>query len=80
MNNQKRLFQSVTSAFGIGAGPIGEESSQDTVRGWDSVTMVRLVAELEAEFRVQFSLLEVADFYNVGLIQSILLSKGVVFE
>ena len=35
--------------------------------------------ELQLVFNVEFDILEIADFHNVGVIKSILMEKGVVF-
>ncbi len=80
MDNREKLFAAVAGIFNVDSASISEASSPDTVKGWDSLAMVNLVAELEQVFDVQFDILEIADFHNVGIIRTILADKGVSFE
>lgn len=70
----------IAEIFNVDPASINEESSLDTVNGWDSLGILNLVPELERIFNVQFDVLEIAEFYNVGIICSILSEKGVVFD
>ena len=79
MSNQQKLFQVVADVFRVDIGTIDEESSPDNIPAWDSLGVVRLVTELEQEFRLQFDILEIADFHKVSLIKCILAEKGVQF-
>lgn len=80
MDNANKLYEVFSSLFKVDPNELGDESSQDTIPNWDSLGMVRLVTELEQAFGVQFDLLEIEDFKNIGIIKSILAEKGVQFE
>ncbi|GEM_PF-489534 len=80
MNNTSKLFEVFSSLFKVDPRDLNDESSSDTIPNWDSMGMVNLVVELEQVFGVQFDLLEIADFKNIGIIKSILAEKGIQFE
>jgi acyl carrier protein len=79
MDNDAKLRQVFADLFNIDAGELNDQSSQDTIPNWDSLGMVNLVSELEQAFDVQFDLMEIADFKNIGIIKSILMEKGISF-
>jgi acyl carrier protein len=79
MDNDAKLRQVFADLFGIDPGELNDESSQDSIPNWDSLGMVNLVSELEQAFDVQFDLLEIADFKNIGIVKSILMEKGISF-
>jgi acyl carrier protein len=80
MSNNEKLLQVFGQLFGVDPKELNDGSSQDTIPNWDSMGMVHLVAELEQVFEVQFELLEIAEFRNIGIIKSILAEKGIEFE
>lgn len=45
---------------------ITRQSSAATVANWDSLAHINLVSAIEQEFRVRFSLSELAELRNVG--------------
>lgn len=79
MDNQQKLFQVLADILNVDIASLNEESSPDTIRNWDSLAVVNLVSELEQTFKVEFDILEIADFRNVGIIKGILAEKGVIF-
>jgi acyl carrier protein len=80
MSNTSKLFEVFSHLFKVDPSELSDESSSDTIPSWDSLGMVNLVVELEQVFGVQFDLLEIADFKNIGIIKSILAEKGIPFE
>jgi acyl carrier protein len=79
VDSRQKLFRVVADTFRVDVNSISESSSPDSIPGWDSLAMVNLVTELEEAFGVEFELLEIADFHNVGIIKSILVEKGIDF-
>jgi len=79
MDNRKKLLQAFADVLKVEIASLSEESSPDTIQNWDSLAVVNLVCELEETFGIQFNILEIADFRNVGIVKSILIEKGVVF-
>ena len=79
MSNTLKLYQVIADVFQVDVSDVDDESSQDTIPKWDSLGMVALVGELEQAFGVQFDILEIVDFRNVGIIKTILSEKGIAF-
>lgn len=79
MDNQEKLFRVFADVLKVDVASLNEKSSPDTIQNWDSLAVVNLVCELEQTFGVQFDILEILDFYNIGIIRTILMEKGVVF-
>ena len=50
MGNHNKLFEVIASALNVDSASINDDSSPDTVAGWDSTAMVHLVMELEQVF------------------------------
>ena len=75
-----RLYAIIGSLFEVDASTLNDESSQDTIERWDSLGMVNLIAELEASFGVEFDLLQIAEFRDVGAVKAALRKKGVDLE
>lgn len=78
-NNLALLFNTVAEVLGVDPATLTEDSSQDTIKNWDSMAMVNIVNELESLFSVQFELLEITNLRTLGIIKSILSEKNVRF-
>jgi acyl carrier protein len=76
-DNDQRMRDVIGRLFEVDPASIADSTSQDTIAKWDSLGMVNLVSELELAFEIEFDLLEIADFKNVGLIKTILRDKGI---
>ena len=74
------MLKAVADVFGVDPNALDDKSSQENIPKWDSLAMVSLVAELEAVFEVQFDIMEIADFHNIGIIKSVLTEKGIHFD
>ena len=79
MNNQKKLFKTVADTFNINVDLIDINSSPNTLKGWDSLGMIKLITQLEQTFKVQFDILEIADLQNIKIIKKTLGEKGIKF-
>ena len=80
MSNKKQLFSAFSDVLKVDAKSLDESSSPDTIANWDSLAVINIVIELEQIFKVQFDIMEIADFQNIGIIKSILEEKGVLFN
>lgn len=74
------LVRAVAEVFGVKPESITDDTSQDTLPGWDSLGMVRLLGELETRFGVEFDLMEIASFRTVGGLRGFLKERGVSLE
>ena len=54
---------------------ISESSTTQDVDGWDSLTHMQIIAQIEKRFGVRFNFREVIKFKNVGDLCSALLTK-----
>jgi acyl carrier protein len=80
MSNKKQLFSAFSDVLKVDVKSLDESSSPDTIPNWDSLAVINIVIELEQIFKVQFDIMEIADFQNIGIIKSILEEKGIHFN
>ena len=62
----KKLFEIVSRVMNISTTEISETSGADSIPEWDSFNMFVLLAEIEKEFNVNFSLEETLQIKTVG--------------
>ena len=79
MNNKKKLFKTVADTFNINIDLVDMNASSNTLKGWDSLGMIKLITQLEQTFKVQFDILEIADLQNIEIIKKTLGEKGIKF-
>jgi len=63
-----RVFKLISQVLNVPLNQIKEESSPDSIGGWDSLKHMNLVLAIEEEFKVQFSEEQIVEMLNVGLI------------
>lgn len=66
MNVFQRLGEVFRDVFGADDLTITRQLTAADVSGWDSLTHVRLILEVEKAFGIRFTTSEVASFENVG--------------
>ena len=62
----KTLFEVVSRVMNIPIEKISDSSGPDSIPKWDSFNMFVLLAEIEKEFMVNFSLEETLEIKTVG--------------
>ena len=62
----KILFQIVSEVMNIPIEKISDSSGPDSIPEWDSFNMFVLLAEIEKEFGINFSLEETLEIKTVG--------------
>lgn len=55
--------------------PIEEDTTANMVPGWDSLSHIRIITAVEAEYGIRFGTLEVLRLRNVGDLQALLGKK-----
>ena len=75
-----RLYNIISKVMSVPVSQINDQSSPETIERWDSFNGLVLVDELEAEFKIKFTLDEVLDVRNVGDIKKHLRNHGVVLN
>ena len=54
---------------------VGEETTADDIEDWDSLEHIHLVAAIEQEFKMKFTMGQVVSMKNVGEMVDIILEK-----
>ena len=62
----KTLFEIVSRVMNISIEKISDSSGPDSIPEWDSFNMFVLLAEIEKEFGINFSLEETLEIKTVG--------------
>ncbi len=65
---KEKAFAIVARVLGVPVENINEDSSPDTLAGWDSLAHMNLVLAIEEEFGVQFTDAQIVDMLNAQLI------------
>lgn len=69
---KSRMCHVIGSVLGVPPSAVLENTSQETIEGWDSLAHVHLVMALEAEFAVSFSLEQALELTSVPAIYAAL--------
>jgi acyl carrier protein len=64
--------------LGVDRGVLSEQSSPESVRGWDSAKSMEIVISIEEALSLEFSAGELAEMTSIGAIKKILTRRGVV--
>jgi acyl carrier protein len=72
MINEQALRQVMATLLQVPADSIGEDTSMDTVKGWDSLRHMNLVLALEEEFKVSIPDEDAANITSYPLIKLVL--------
>ena len=66
---EERIIDVMSSVFGVDAGTLNEESSQDNVEEWNSIKHLDLIVALEEEFDISIPIEEVGNMTNFKYIK-----------
>ena len=80
MSNLNILINLSSSIFEIPVSDIDIESSQDNIKGWDSLATIKLITELEKEFSIQFDIMEIVELTSIDRVVDILKNKDIDFN
>lgn len=70
------ICRTVAAVLGVPESSVNENTSPDTVEGWDSVNHLNLIMALEEAFDTSFTPEETMDMTSVKLINLLLEEKG----
>tara|TARA_B100001167_G_scaffold189005_1_gene153106 strand:- start:142 stop:381 length:240 start_codon:yes stop_codon:yes gene_type:complete len=73
----EKLYSIISKVFSVSINEINDESSPQTIKSWDSFNGLVLLDELESNFNVKFSILEITDVKNVKDIKRNLKNHGI---
>lgn len=69
MNIESRLYELTAKHFNKEITEISPATSKDNIEDWDSLEHIKLILEIEDEFKVKFSLEVIPQITNVKAIQ-----------
>ena len=75
MKEFNKLKQVVSDILEVDIDDINENSSPDNIEKWDSLSHIKLVMAIEAEFNVKLTPEDMMDMLSVKLIKIILAEK-----
>jgi len=78
-NEQQRLYQVFSDALSIDISAVDDDLKYNSIKEWDSVAHMILVAQLEAAFDVMLEMDDIIDMNSVGAAKTILSNHGVNF-
>ena len=73
----KKLFEIISRVMNVSISQINDNSGSESIPEWDSFNMFVLLAEIEKEFNVKFSLQETLEIKTVGDFKKKLEKHGV---
>jgi len=78
MNNDllKQIELVLKKVFHSNEISITEATTASDIQGWDSLTNMTVIAELEEHFKVQFTFDEVSEFTCIGDIMQVITKKS----
>ena len=72
------LISLFASVLKVPEGSLNDNSSPDTVKEWDSLSAMHLVAALESTFNVRLNTKEIMRMSTIGIARQVLLEKKVL--
>ena len=78
--NAARLKTCFSQALGIPAEHVTDDVAYNSIKEWDSVGHMALVAALEGAFDIMLDTDDILDLSSVGKAREILAKYGVVFD
>ena len=72
---EPRIRKTVEHVLGHGKFEMKDELTATDVEGWDSLTHMSIITELEKEFSVKFKLKEINKLKNMGSLIELIQSK-----
>lgn len=75
-NINERLNEVFQNVFDDEDIVVDRETTADDIEDWDSLEHIRLIAAVEREFNVKFTMKEVSAMKNVGEMMDIIAERG----
>ena len=72
MEREQRLREILSGIVGVDPGAIGDDFGPAAAPAWDSVSTLRMVTAIEAEFSVTFRMEDIARMTDFGAIRALL--------
>lgn len=78
--NNSRMIKCFEQALGVPADQVTDSLAYNSIKQWDSVAHMALVAALETEFDIMLDTDDILAMGSVAVARQILQKYGVVFE
>ena len=78
--NNSRIIKCFEQALGIPADQVTDNLAYNSIKQWDSVAHMSLVAALETEFDIMLDTDDILAMSSVAVARQIMQKYGVVFE
>ncbi len=72
-----KLYSIISKVMDVPESEINDQTSPETVKTWDSLSLYMLIDDIETEFNVKFILEEILEIKNVGDFKKQLKKHGV---
>ena len=72
-----KLYSIISKVMDVPESEINDQTSPETVKTWDSLSLYMLIDDIETEFNVKFRLEEILEIKNVGDFKKQLKKHGV---
>lgn len=71
----EKLKKTIISSLDIDDFDLKDDTTADEVPGWDSLSHVNVILDIEKEFKIRFKSIEVLKLKNIGDLQKLVDSK-----
>ncbi|MDP4175237.1 MAG: acyl carrier protein [Bacteroidota bacterium] len=71
----EKLKNTIISSLDIDDFDLKDDTTADEVPGWDSLSHVNVILDIEKEFKIRFKSIEVLKLKNIGDLQKLVDSK-----
>ena len=78
--NSDKLLVLLSEIFQVNKSEINNNSSPQNTKTWDSFNTLKMVMELEKEFKITMPLEDVIEIKSVEDIKNLLISKGIYLD
>ena len=78
--NSARLTKCFVESLGLSSSDVTDSLAYNSIKQWDSIGHMALVAAIESEFNVMLDTDQIIAMSSVGVAKDILLKHGVTFE
>ena len=80
LENSEKLLTLLSGVFKVDARVINDETSPENIDTWDSFNTLKMITEIENEFKITLPLEDVVKIKSVKDIKTILVTNGVAID
>ncbi len=80
LENSEKLLTLLSGVFKVDARIINDETSPENIDTWDSFNTLKMITEIENEFKITLQLEDVVKIKSVKDIKTLLVTNGVAID